>query len=82
MLKIDVNKSGKIFDFLVSAGILRLSYDPSAKGIGPGKEGHVIHGNVNGYGQGHGSNGVGEGTGHGRPGLAEVHIPNGTNGSR
>lgn len=67
MLKIDVNKSGRIFDFLVSAGILRLSYDPSAKGIGPGKEGHIIHGNGLGHDQ------VGEGV---RPGLAEVYIPN------
>lgn len=32
MLKIDVNKSGRIFDFLVSSGMLRLSYDPSASG--------------------------------------------------
>jgi transcriptional adapter 2-alpha len=30
MLKIDVNKSGRIFDFLVQHGYLRLTYDPSA----------------------------------------------------
>lgn len=30
MMKIDVNKSGRIFDFLVSSGMLRLSYDPNA----------------------------------------------------
>jgi hypothetical protein len=30
MMKIDVNKSGRIFDFLVSTGMLRLSYDPNA----------------------------------------------------
>ena len=41
-MKIDVNKSGRIFDFLVSAGMLHLAYDPSVKGLGPGKEGHVI----------------------------------------
>ncbi|WWC60212.1 uncharacterized protein I303_102778 [Kwoniella dejecticola CBS 10117] len=29
MLKIDVNKSGKIFDYLVHSGILRLKYDPN-----------------------------------------------------
>lgn len=29
MMKIDVNKSGRIFDFLVSAGMLVLQYDPS-----------------------------------------------------
>ncbi|WVR03914.1 hypothetical protein IAU60_000913 [Kwoniella sp. DSM 27419] len=42
MLKIDVNKSGPIFDFLVSSGMLRLSYDVTQKGMGPGKEGHVL----------------------------------------
>jgi hypothetical protein len=42
MMKIDVNKSGRIFDFLVSSGMLCLAYDPSVKGLGPGKEGHVI----------------------------------------
>lgn len=30
MLKIDVNKSGRIFDFLVQQGYLRLTYDPNA----------------------------------------------------
>lgn len=30
MMKIDVNKSGRIFDFLVSSGMLVLSYDPAA----------------------------------------------------
>lgn len=29
MMKIDVNKSGRIFDFLVSAGMLVLQYDPN-----------------------------------------------------
>jgi hypothetical protein len=42
MMKIDVNKSGRIFDFLVTTGMLVLAYDPSVKGIGPGKEGHVL----------------------------------------
>ncbi|KAK8861484.1 hypothetical protein IAR55_002305 [Kwoniella newhampshirensis] len=42
MLKIDVNKSGRIFDFLVSSGMLTLAYDPTVKGMGPGKEGHVL----------------------------------------
>ena len=28
MLKIDVNKSGKIFDFLVASGVLMLNYQP------------------------------------------------------
>ncbi|WVQ94642.1 hypothetical protein IAU59_001722 [Kwoniella sp. CBS 9459] len=42
MLKIDVNKSGRIFDFLVSSGMLQLSYDPTQRGLGPGKEGHVL----------------------------------------
>lgn len=31
MLKIDVNKSGRIFDFLVTSGMLVLQYDPMAK---------------------------------------------------
>jgi transcriptional adapter 2-alpha len=31
MLKIDVNKSGRIFDFLVSSGMMVLNYDPLAK---------------------------------------------------
>ncbi|ORY23443.1 hypothetical protein BCR39DRAFT_549321 [Naematelia encephala] len=48
MMRIDVNKSGRIFDFLVSSGMLILAYDPSAKGLGPGKEGHVL-GMVNGH---------------------------------
>lgn len=30
MLSIDVNKSGKIFDYLVNSGALRLAYDPTA----------------------------------------------------
>ena len=30
MMKIDVNKSGRIFDFLVSSGMLVLQYDPLA----------------------------------------------------
>ena len=39
MMKIDVNKSGRIFDFLVSAGMLILAYDPTAKPAFPvGKE--------------------------------------------
>lgn len=42
MMKIDVNKSGRIFDFLVANGILKLMYDPTIKGLGPGKEGHHI----------------------------------------
>ncbi|WRT65609.1 uncharacterized protein IL334_002554 [Kwoniella shivajii] len=56
MLKIDVNKSGKIFDFLVSSGMLRLKYDSSPKhlnmdlginmNIGIGKESHLI---MNGF---------------------------------
>ncbi len=35
MLKIDVNKSGKIFDFLVSSGMLILAYDPTVKPVYP-----------------------------------------------
>ena len=35
MMKIDVNKSGRIFDFLVSSGMLILAYDPSAKPVFP-----------------------------------------------
>ncbi|KAL7419684.1 Transcriptional adapter ada2 [Cryptotrichosporon argae] len=31
MLRIDVNKSGRIFDFLVSSGMLALAYDPAAR---------------------------------------------------
>jgi transcriptional adapter 2-alpha len=31
MMKIDVNKSGRIFDFLVSSGMVVLQYDPFAK---------------------------------------------------
>jgi transcriptional adapter 2-alpha len=77
MLKIDVNKSGRIFDFLVSAGILRLSYDPSAKGIGPGKEGHVIHPN----GHANGANGAAD-SGYTRPGVTEVVITGGHTGTR
>jgi transcriptional adapter 2-alpha len=46
MMKIDVNKAGKIFDFLVSSGILCLSYDPTQKAQGGGKEG-VEYGQVN-----------------------------------
>lgn len=42
MMKIDVNKSGRIFDFLVANGILKLMYDPTVKGLGPGKEGHHV----------------------------------------
>ncbi|KAK4687393.1 transcriptional adapter 2-alpha, partial [Tremellales sp. Uapishka_1] len=54
MMKIDVNKSGRIFDFLVSSGMLSLSYDPSVKGLGPGKEGHVVQvTNGNGMGMTH-----------------------------
>jgi hypothetical protein len=33
MLRIDVNKSGRIFDFLVTSGMLILSYDPTVKHI-------------------------------------------------
>ena len=42
MLKIDVNKSGRIFDFLVESGMLDLAYDPVAKGLRPGKEAHIL----------------------------------------
>ena len=35
MLHIDVLKSGKIFDFLVTAGMLILSYDPTVKTMPP-----------------------------------------------
>jgi hypothetical protein len=42
MLKIDVNKSGRIFDFLVSSGMLVLQYDPMAKV--PEKEPSIILG--------------------------------------
>ena len=87
MLKIDVNKSGRIFDFLVMSGTLHLSYDPTVKGIGPGKEGHMIMPNGHGHEQ---MNGGGDAHPtqpyqqqqqyqhiHSRPGLAEVHLPNG-----
>jgi transcriptional adapter 2-alpha len=46
MLKIDVNKSGKIFDFLVSSGMLSISHDPSVKVFGGGKEGQMISNGV------------------------------------
>lgn len=46
MMKIDVNKSGRIFDFLVSTGVLKLMYDPTMKGMGPGKEGHHVGGPI------------------------------------
>ncbi|ORX33626.1 hypothetical protein BD324DRAFT_653928 [Kockovaella imperatae] len=42
MMKIDVNKSGRIFDFLVSAGMLILSYDPSIKSYTPRKDGSLL----------------------------------------
>lgn len=32
MLNIDVNKSGRIFDFLVQSGMLVLAYEPQGKG--------------------------------------------------
>ncbi len=42
-MKIDVNKSGRIFDFLVTSGMLILAYDPTAtKSLVPGKEGHMM----------------------------------------
>lgn len=46
MMKIDVNKSGRIFDFLVSTGVLKLMYDPTMKGMGPNKEGHHVGGPI------------------------------------
>jgi len=42
MLKIDVNKSGRIFDFLVTSGMLVLQYDSMAKI--PEKEPSIILG--------------------------------------
>jgi transcriptional adapter 2-alpha len=42
MLKIDVNKSGRVFDFLVNSGMLILQYDPMAKI--PEKEPSIILG--------------------------------------
>jgi transcriptional adapter 2-alpha len=82
MLKIDVNKSGRIFDYLVSSGIMRLAYDPSVKGIGPGKEGHVIHANGNGTGHapygsvnGIATSGAGAVNGGGGGGRGEVPYP-------
>ena len=83
MLKIDVNKSGRIFDYLVSSGIMRLAYDPSVKGIGPGKEGHVInangtghppYGSVSGISNGNGGAGAANGGGGGGGG-GEVPYP-------
>lgn len=44
MLKIDVNKSGRIFDFLVSSGMLLLAYDPLAKALGTGRDGVISYG--------------------------------------
>ena len=35
MCKVDVNKTGRIFDFLVSSGVLILSYDPTVKHAPP-----------------------------------------------
>lgn len=32
MLNIDVNKSGRIFDFMVQSGMLVLAYEPQGKG--------------------------------------------------
>lgn len=46
MLKIDVNKSGRIFDFLVSSGMLILAYDPTVKAIlPPSKDPNSLFGN-------------------------------------
>ena len=44
MMKIDVNKSGRIFDFLVSSRMLILAYDRNAKILPPtnGKEGMFV----------------------------------------
>lgn len=47
MLKIDVNKSGRIFDFLVSAGMLVLAYDPTVKSVYPSLP---VNGKENGHG--------------------------------
>ncbi|RSH94558.1 Transcriptional adapter ada2 [Saitozyma podzolica] len=74
MMKIDVNKSGRIFDFLVTTGMLVLAYDPSAKGIGPGKEGHVLGVPMDII---HGKTGVGVA---GITGVTEIHPDGRING--
>ena len=52
MLKIDVTKSGGIFDFLVKQGYLRLSYDQNATAPQPGDVQPGKAGQVNGHGTG------------------------------
>ena len=45
MMKIDVNKAGRIFDFLVASGMLTLSYDLVAKVAGAaGATGQAVNG--------------------------------------
>lgn len=76
MLNIDVNKSGKIFDFLVSTGALRLAYDPAARpranGLASVPPPNGANGaNVGGVGvKANGALGA-EGA---RPGLVEVRV--------
>jgi hypothetical protein len=85
MLSIDVNKSGKIFDYLVHSGALRLAYDPTATKPTVGQSHAHAHGNSmssvppplsNGVKQ-NGLVGMGIGMGKGeenRPGLVEVRV--------
>ena len=73
MMKIDVNKSGRIFDFLVSAGMLILSYDPTAKAltqVTPRKDG--LLGVELGYGME-----LVNGTMNGLKGVLDIHPSNG-----
>lgn len=65
MLKIDVNKSGRVFDFLVSSGMLILAYDPTVKPpsvpeliVYPGDSQVGLDGISDGYKHANGVNGV------------------------
>ncbi|KAK1927453.1 hypothetical protein DB88DRAFT_32495 [Papiliotrema laurentii] len=95
MMKIDVNKSGRIFDFLVSSGMLILAYDPTVKPVYPPlKDPNAMFGAplsvdlvngqqmVNGHANGHlGSKGVNNGVKdmNGAPAVP-MGMPIGVNG--
>jgi transcriptional adapter 2-alpha len=73
MLNIDVNKSGKIFDFLVATGALRLAYDPAARPV-PRPNGLASvppPSGVNGVGGVKTNGALGKDE---RPGLVEVRV--------
>lgn len=85
MLKIDVNKSGRIFDFLVSSGLLILSYDPTIKHLPlPLKDANGVFGASNDLANGHhfhshSGNGIGS-SGFGHTGSLGQITVNGANG--